>query len=158
MKLKAALIAQCHELGLTVAECAPWGSSSFNIQHSKSNIVYLPGWRTHAELPRFYAHAGAFVHPAISEPWGLVVNETTASGLPVLLSPGTGAAATLLVTGRNGETLAIHPLENCSSSLQNFADNYGANAQNHSQASRAVLAERSPTSGFGAALVRLSSV
>jgi glycosyltransferase involved in cell wall biosynthesis len=179
-ELKPSLIAQCHRLGLQVIEKAPWEvpSSQSEINNQLSSIVnqpsasslttdtcpltpgivFFPGWRPHAELPRFYAHAGAFVHPAITEPWGLVVNEAMASGLPVLLSPGTGAAATLLVSGLTGESIDVQSLENFSNSLKTFAGNHTTAARNTTQAARAVLAERSPTSGFGSALVKLSRV
>ncbi|MDF1824409.1 MAG: glycosyltransferase family 4 protein [Verrucomicrobiales bacterium] len=89
---KTDLIAHCHRLGLNVIEAAPWESNEApSTKNQERNTVFFPGWRSHAELPRFYAHAGAFVHPAVSEPWGLVVNEAMASELPLLVSPGTGA-------------------------------------------------------------------
>jgi glycosyltransferase involved in cell wall biosynthesis len=49
-------------------------------------LVVFAGFRQIDELPAFYAGAGAFVHPAWEEPWGLVINEAMASGLPVLSS------------------------------------------------------------------------
>lgn len=115
-ELKGDLIAQCHRLGLNVTESAPWESSptsdfrlsssdssfqvsGFSVSAFSSATVFFPGWRPHAELPRFYAHAGAFVHPALSEPWGLVVNEALACGLPILIGKNTGAARTLQQAG-----------------------------------------------------------
>ena len=55
-----------------------------------------PGFLQADSLPRWYAHAGAFVLPSLSEPWGLVVNEAAASGLPLLVSTHAGCAATLV--------------------------------------------------------------
>lgn len=81
-----------------------------------------------------------------------------ASGLPILLSPGTGAAASLLVSGLTGEQIDVRSLESFSSSLKAIAVNHSVSDSNPSQATRAVLAERSPTSGFGSALAKLSSV
>ena len=46
--------------------------------------------------------AGAFVHASTVEPWGLVVNEAMASGLPVLVSNRCGCAADLVQEGHNG--------------------------------------------------------
>ena len=57
-------------------------------------------------LPRWYAHAGAFVLPSLSEPWGLVVNEAAASGLPLLVSSRAGCAATLVPEPRTGRPAA----------------------------------------------------
>jgi glycosyltransferase involved in cell wall biosynthesis len=42
------------------------------------------------------------VHPALEEPWGLVINEAMASGLPVLSSRNVGAAEELVVEGKTG--------------------------------------------------------
>ncbi|MDA7936189.1 glycosyltransferase family 4 protein, partial [bacterium] len=84
-ELKEELIGHCRELGLEVKECAPWeDSDSSKTQNPKSKIVYFPGFRQIEELPRFYAHAGCFIHPALEEPWGLVLNEAMACGLPIL--------------------------------------------------------------------------
>lgn len=64
--------------------------------------VRWPGFVQYGELPGFYGAAGAFVHPARVEPWGLVVNEACASGLPVLVSRTVGASSELVEEGRNG--------------------------------------------------------
>ncbi len=66
--------------------------------------VHFPGLRGSRELPRFYAFAGCFVLPSIREPWGLVVNEAMAAGLPVLVSSQCGCAEDLVDEGENGFT------------------------------------------------------
>lgn len=53
-------------------------------------------------LPTFYALADAFVLPSLVEPWGLVVNEAMACGLPVLVSTHAGSHADLVEPGVNG--------------------------------------------------------
>jgi 1,2-diacylglycerol 3-alpha-glucosyltransferase len=58
--------------------------------------VHRPGFLQADALTRWYAHAEAFVLPSLSEPWGLVVNEAAASGLPLLVSARAGCAATLV--------------------------------------------------------------
>jgi glycosyltransferase involved in cell wall biosynthesis len=110
-ELKSSLIAQCRALGLNVMEAAPWESfviSGTSASHSPSTplaaSVFFPGFRQISELPRFYAHAGCFIHPAMVEPWGLVVNEAMASGLPVLVSNRCGCARDLVESGVNGFT------------------------------------------------------
>lgn len=52
----------------------------------------------------YYALARALIVPSISDPWGLVVNEGMASGLPVIVSRGCGSAKTLVHEGENGWT------------------------------------------------------
>jgi glycosyltransferase involved in cell wall biosynthesis len=64
--------------------------------------VSWPGFVQYGDLPVYYALAGAFVHPAKSEPWGLVVNEACASGVPVLVSRMVGASDELVEVERNG--------------------------------------------------------
>ncbi len=65
--------------------------------------IHRPGFLQVDELPRWYAHAGAFVLPSLLEPWGLVANEAAASGLPLVLSDRAGCSATL-VPGARGTT------------------------------------------------------
>jgi glycosyltransferase involved in cell wall biosynthesis len=58
--------------------------------------IHRPGFLQVDELPRWYAHAGAFVLPSLMEPWGLVANEAAASGRPLLISRRAGCAQTLV--------------------------------------------------------------
>ena len=66
------------------------------------DAVLLPGFKQYDELPAYYGLAGAFVHASTREPWGLVVNEAMAAGLPVLVSERCGCARDLVVSGENG--------------------------------------------------------
>lgn len=52
----------------------------------------------------YYGLAKALVVPSIIDPWGLVINEGMASGLPVIVSKGCGATRTLIKEGENGWT------------------------------------------------------
>ena len=61
-----------------------------------ADAIHRPGFLQVDELPRWYAHAGAFVQPSLIEPWGLVVNEAAACGLPLLVSDRAGCAETLV--------------------------------------------------------------
>jgi glycosyltransferase involved in cell wall biosynthesis len=64
--------------------------------------VQMPGFKQYGDLPTYYALARAFVHVSRIEPWGLVVNEAMACGLPVLVSRETGCVGELVEPGRNG--------------------------------------------------------
>jgi glycosyltransferase involved in cell wall biosynthesis len=64
--------------------------------------VRFAGSREPRDLPEIYAAADLFVLPSRHEPWGVVVNEAMAAGLPVVLSDRVGAAPDLLVDGANG--------------------------------------------------------
>ena len=76
--------------------------------------VLLPGFRQYPDLPAYYAWAGAFIHASTVEPWGLVVNEAMASGLPVLVSDRCGCASDLVESGRNGFTFDPYDVEGLS--------------------------------------------
>lgn len=53
-------------------------------------------------LPGVMAQASVFVLPSRFEPWGVVVQEAAASGLPLICSDACGAAVHLLRDGFNG--------------------------------------------------------
>lgn len=57
------------------------------------------GDRPYDELPAFYGRADLLVTLAEREPWGLVVNEALAAGLPVLAGPEVPAARELVPHG-----------------------------------------------------------
>jgi glycosyltransferase involved in cell wall biosynthesis len=61
-----------------------------------ADAIHRPGFLQVDVLCRWYAHAGAFVLPSLSEPWGLVVNEAASTGLPLLVSNRAGCAPTLV--------------------------------------------------------------
>jgi 1,2-diacylglycerol 3-alpha-glucosyltransferase len=67
-----------------------------------TDCVYLPGFIPYQALGDWYGLAGAFVHPALLEPWGLVVNEACAAGLPIICSRTVGSASELVQDGKNG--------------------------------------------------------
>lgn len=74
--------------------------------------VYFVGHKNSRELPTFYAFAGCFVLPSSREPWGLVVNEAMAAGLPVIVSTRCGCAEDLVIPSSNGYTFDPgHPTE-----------------------------------------------
>ncbi|MCA0362925.1 MAG: glycosyltransferase family 4 protein [Bacteroidetes bacterium] len=54
------------------------------------------------EVPEYMALADIFILPSFSEPWGLVVNEAMACGMPVLVSEKCGSAPDLVHENKNG--------------------------------------------------------
>lgn len=64
--------------------------------------IHFLGWKSYEDLPRYYARASCFVLPSLCEPWGLVVNEAMACGLPVLVSRNCGCVPELCRPGENG--------------------------------------------------------
>jgi 1,2-diacylglycerol 3-alpha-glucosyltransferase len=64
--------------------------------------VTLAGFRQIDETPIYYGLAKAFIHPALEDQWGLVVNEAMSAGLPILVSKKCGCASDLVEHGSNG--------------------------------------------------------
>ena len=71
-------------------------------RHGLKGRVQLPGFRSYDVLPDFYALAEGFVHVALAEQWGLVINEAAASSQPLIVSRPCGAATALVREGENG--------------------------------------------------------
>ena len=61
-----------------------------------ASSIHRPGFLQSEDLIRWLAHASAFVHPSLMEPWGLVANEAAACSLPLLISDRAGCVETLV--------------------------------------------------------------
>lgn len=73
-----------------------------SVAHAFNDYVHWMGWTDYEMLPALYANAACFVLPSTIEPWGLVVNEAMASGLPILISYQCGCYPDLCQEGQNG--------------------------------------------------------
>lgn len=96
---------------LVLAGDGPEAGALRQIARERDLPVIFAGNRQVHELPAFYGLAGCLVLPSLSEPWGLVVNESLASGTPVLISDRCGCAEDLVVEGRNGFCFAPDDVE-----------------------------------------------
>ncbi|MCK5857889.1 MAG: glycosyltransferase family 4 protein [Abyssibacter sp.] len=65
------------------------------------NVVFA-GFRQKPELPRYYALADVFVFPTLGDPYGLVVDEAMACGLPVISTVAAGEIRDRVEEGVNG--------------------------------------------------------
>ena len=104
------LLVEAYRRYRTTAE-APWplvlvgdGPLRPALERAAGKGVLFAGFEQVDALPAYYGAAGAYVHPARTDQWGLVVNEAMASGLPVLVSSGAGCALDLVREGENGFT------------------------------------------------------
>lgn len=66
--------------------------------------VVFAGLKDTREIGPYYAFADWFILPSWLDPWGLVVNEAMAAGLPVLVSDRCGCSDDLVEEGKNGFT------------------------------------------------------
>ncbi|MEO1077455.1 MAG: glycosyltransferase [Bacteroidota bacterium] len=113
--------------------------------------VTFAGWRQIEDLPAYYALASAFVHTASVDQWGLVVNEAMASGLPVLVSSGTGCSEDLVEDGGNGYTFAPGDVETLAALMHTMAHEDDLAAMR--RRSEALIAEW-PLERFGTSLLQ----
>lgn len=68
----------------------------------------------------FIEQTGVFVLPSHYEPWGVVVHEMAASGMPMLLSSSVGAAEYFLEEGRNGSVFRSGEMGDLKNGLKRF--------------------------------------
>ena len=121
-------------------------------------VVFFPGFRQIEELPQFYARAGCFVHPALEEPWGLVLNEASASGLPILAGDNVGAAEELVEDGVNGWKFDAQSVDSISENLKKMATLSPDERDHMGKESFRILQECAPTKAFGEGLAKLLGV
>lgn len=68
----------------------------------RPRVTWAGAITTPQDLAPMYHLGHIFVLPSDYEPWGIVVNEATAAGLPLVCSEAVGAGGDLLQDGRNG--------------------------------------------------------
>ena len=98
--------------------------------------VRFAGFVQREELVNYYGLAEAFVFPTHSDPWGLVVNEAMACGLPIISSSAAGCVADLVEDHGNGRIVTQHnprELALAMAELANSADLRAAMAQRSRQ-------------------------
>ncbi|MDQ5822480.1 MAG: glycosyltransferase family 4 protein [Actinomycetota bacterium] len=72
------------------------GSDEERLRALADDRVRFSGPIGRAEIVRLLAEADVFVLPSRSEPWGMVLNEAAAAGLPLVATDGVGAAYDLI--------------------------------------------------------------
>lgn len=87
-----------------------------------TDAIEVAGYKQRHELAPFFARARALVLPSTEEPWGLVVNEAMACGLPVLVSDYCGCVDDLVRDGVNGFRFDPFDVEEMSYALRRVMD------------------------------------
>lgn len=125
----------------------------FVISNNLQNFVILTGFLSYTEICRWYAHSEALIHPALSEQWGLVLNEACASSLPILASKTVGAAQYLSIDRYNGYKFNPFDVNSIHQALQQFHRLSPTEKFQMQKASR-LLVERFSPDHFGIGLLQ----
>jgi glycosyltransferase involved in cell wall biosynthesis len=119
------------------------------VQLGIADRVHFVGWVSYHELPYYYALASVTVLPSVSESWGLVVNESLASGTPVIASEICGCVPELIRRGVTGYTFSAGDSAGLESALHKILHfGLGDSALSHCQAMVAPWSIRNRTLGI----------
>jgi glycosyltransferase involved in cell wall biosynthesis len=83
--------------------------------------IQVLGFAHRERLAAYYALADIFVFPTHTDPWGLVVNEAMACGLPVISSDAAGCVADLVEDGWNGRVVPACDVVQLTSAMDELA-------------------------------------
>ncbi|HKN32924.1 MAG TPA: glycosyltransferase family 4 protein [Terriglobales bacterium] len=83
--------------------------------------IRFPGFVHREELADFYALADILVFPTHTDPWGLVVNEAMACGLPVISTSVAGCCTDLVIDGWNGRVVPPRDVSQLAYAMQSLA-------------------------------------
>ena len=84
------------------------GNGSLKAQLEATAGVVIKDFMQPEQLMQEVANSGCFLLPSRGEPWGVVVHEFTAAGLPQIVSDVVGAASSFLISGLNGFSFKVN--------------------------------------------------
>ncbi len=85
--------------------------------------VHFKGFIQLEQLPDFYCISDLFVLPSLYEPWGVVVNEALACGLPVVTTTRVGSSPDLVRENVNGKVIAPADSHALSEAISDIIEN-----------------------------------
>lgn len=83
--------------------------------------VRLAGFHQKDDLPRMYAAGDVFVFPTLGDPYGLVVDEAMAAGLPIISTTAAGEINERVMNGVNGYLVPPGDPEALASAMRRLA-------------------------------------
>lgn len=98
------------------------GSDEQRLRALAGDRVRFEGPKNRDELVAYYRDADVFVLPSRSEPWGMVLNEAAAAGLPLVATDESGAAHELIEEGVNGFRVPADEVRVLRDRLRRLAD------------------------------------
>jgi glycosyltransferase involved in cell wall biosynthesis len=106
--------------------------------------VTMHGFRQPPDVAQMMRATSCYVLPSHIEPYGVVVHEAAASGLPILCSDFAGAAAGLVQDGRNGWVVSAGRVELWAQAMARMSALSAERLQEMSDVSRAIATRFSP--------------
>jgi glycosyltransferase involved in cell wall biosynthesis len=101
--------------------------------------VHFTGFVNQAEMPALLGASDVFLFPSTGEPWGLIVNEAMAAGLPLVVGERCGCVPDLVHQGENGFLVGDGDLDGLTEAMRRLADDPALRAR-MAEASRARIA------------------
>jgi 1,2-diacylglycerol 3-alpha-glucosyltransferase len=89
--------------------------------HEQSGSIKIAGFAQREQLAAYYGLAEALVFPTHTDPWGLVVNEAMACGLPIIASDAAGCTADLVRDGWNGYVVPAGDVRQFAAAMEKIA-------------------------------------
>lgn len=108
----------------------------FKSEYGSVDNIHFAGVKYGNDLVDEYYHASALILPSSYEPWGLVVNEALAAGLPVIVSNQVGAAHDLVEGRDTGFVFPYHDTDKLAEQMKLLVEDtslyrrYSQNAAN----------------------------
>jgi len=119
------------------------GSLKKDIKNDKSIIV--KNFKQSNELLKEFAKSGCAILPSRSEPWGVVLHEFAASGLPIICSDICGARTSFLIYGYNGYEFEYDSVSSLSQKMKKIINSSDADLRDMSYKSLNLSKRISPT-------------
>jgi glycosyltransferase involved in cell wall biosynthesis len=122
---------------LTIVGEGEWGSAVERWARGRQ-ACHVLGHLDRDALADAYAHADVLVLPARSDPWGLVINEAMASGLPVIATRAPGAVDDLLNGTGAGLVVPSHDPRALTQAMRRLAVDVSLRLEMGSRATRVI--------------------
>jgi glycosyltransferase involved in cell wall biosynthesis len=107
--------------------------------HIKPGQLHCAGFIHREQLADYYALAEVLVFPSHTDPWGLVVNEAMACGLPVISSNAAGCTADLVHDHWNGWVVRRGDVAQIASAMEELARDTAGRARMGNRSRECIL-------------------
>jgi glycosyltransferase involved in cell wall biosynthesis len=123
------------------------GSGSFKIKKNKLKNLEILEFKSHKNIKKDIKNAGCFILPSIHDPWGVVVHEMCAAGLPLILSETVGSRYTFLIDKKNGFVFEANNYKSLEKAMKDIIDSTDQELLRMSESSHKLSFRVSPETG-----------